>query len=115
MKRKLKELMGFLLSLALVMGLMPGMSVKANEPIAFENYILTLYKNDGTQTLKTRELSYNSGYQYELRADEFSRDGYTLVGWSESADGDKKYNNENNTFNTKKLNPQIKTEPPIME
>ena len=48
MKRKLKGLMGFLLSLALVMGLMPGMSVKANEPIAFENYILTLYKNDGT-------------------------------------------------------------------
>ena len=28
MKRKLKGLMGFLLSLALVMGLMPGMSVK---------------------------------------------------------------------------------------
>ncbi len=73
MKRKLKGLMGLLLSLALVMGLMPGMSVKvlANGQKAYAAYDVTTdaNKTKSGDDLAALQVTFN-GYKWYIIADD---------------------------------------------
>lgn len=65
-------------------------------------FIVRYNANGGTGSMADHEFTY--GYSQNLKANAFSRNGYTFAGWATSATGAKVYNNEQSVSNLSGVN-----------
>ncbi len=88
-----------------VVKLTSGNSIKLYAQWALNSYKVIFHSNDGSDMIAEQAFNYDE--MKALSDNKFTRAGYTFAGWSESADGNIKFNDKQNVKNLSKENGAI--------
>ena len=104
MKQKMKQWLGALLSIALILGLMPGMSLTAyaNDPKAYAAYDVTTNDNKtkSVDALTALQVKFNGKSWYIIADDSTAVNAGTVTLLAAESFGNSKFDDSSNKYST---------------